>query len=245
MNQNSRTGVNPNTPTPDQAHFDNIESRIQAACENSKRPRSSVTLIGASKQQESEKVERFVGFGLQSVGENYLQEAIEKQQRLSHLKLDWHFIGHIQSNKTKLVAEHFSWVHGVDRLKIARRLGEQNPSDQAINILLQVNLDAEDSKNGAAVCDAPELADSIAQLEGVNLRGLMAIPRPRESTSEQRACFAKAYELRETINQRYKLGLDHLSMGMSNDLEAAIAEGSTMVRIGTALFGPRPAKAHQ
>lgn len=227
-----------NEPSPhDQLHL--IQTRLERACQLAKRDITSVRLVGASKAQSAEKIGRFVKAGLCDLGENYLQEALEKRQTLRERTIRWHFIGHIQSNKTRLVAENFSWVHGVDRLKIAERLARQNPNPQPINLLLQVNLDEEESKHGAPYLATPDLADAIAQLDGVNLRGLMVIPRPRKTTPEQHACFARAFELRERINQTYNLELDQLSMGMSNDLEAAIAEGSSMVRVGTALFGER------
>lgn len=218
-----------------------IRNRIKDATKAVGRDESEVELIGASKMQNHQLVRDFVTGGLGAIGENYLQEAIDKRQHLQDLTLDWHFIGHIQSNKTKLIAENFDWVHGVDRLKVARRIAEQNPRPEPINLLMQINLDNEASKSGASVTQAPQLCDQISQLENVQLRGFMVIPKPRESSAEQAAAFAKAYQLLAQTNQKYGLTMDNLSMGMSNDLEAAIAQGSTMIRIGTDLFGARPA----
>ncbi len=237
-----------------------IQSRIVAAERNAGRVTGSVTLIGASKKQSTDLITAFASAGLQNVGENYLQEGIAKRQDILALgqseespsagefdSLTWHFIGHIQSNKTKPIAQHFSWVHGVDRVKVARRLAEQNPRATAINILIQLNLDAESSKSGVDLKNASQLADEVAQLletlnlehGGAQLRGFMAIPMARDSFDEQRATFARAQELLTLTNQRYGLKLNELSMGMSGDLEAAIYEGATMVRIGTDLFGAR------
>lgn len=216
-----------------------IQNRIQEAASAVGRDASSVTLVGASKKQHPDLIRLFLDHGLQALGENYLQEAISKRAELSDLKPEWHFIGQLQSNKTKLVAEHFSWVHGVDRLKIAQRLAKQNPYPHVINILLQLNVDDEDSKAGVSMNDAAQLASQVVELDGVSLRGFMLIPKARDRVSEQRTVFASAYELMQRTNQRYGLTMDSLSMGMSGDLEAAIAEGSTMVRVGTDLFGKR------
>lgn len=219
--------------------LDKIQNRIQDAANAANRDASSIKLVGASKKQQPELIRLFLEQGLQALGENYLQEAIGKRAELDVLNPEWHFIGQIQSNKTKLVAQNFSWVHGVDRLKIAQRLAKQNPNSDPINILLQLNMDAEESKGGVLVDSAAELADQVAQIGGASLRGFMLIPQPRDSDSEQRAVFASAYQLMQDTNQRYGLVMDSLSMGMSGDLEAAIAEGSTIVRVGTDLFGKR------
>ena len=216
-----------------------VLSRIENACANAGREASSVRLIGASKKQSAATVRSFAAQGLADVGENYLQEAQEKRGLLADLPLVWHFIGQIQSNKTRPIAEHFDWVHGVGRLKIARRLGAQRTSATPINILVQINPDDEESKGGVSPADAPALCAEIADLDGVHLRGFMLIPMARNSYDEQRQVFAQARQLLELTNQRYGLRMDQLSMGMSGDLEAAVAEGSTMVRIGTDLFGPR------
>lgn len=216
-----------------------IQIRIQDAATAANRDASSIKLIGASKKQQPELIQLFLELGLTSLGENYLQEAISKRTKLNEPNPEWHFIGQIQSNKTKLIAENFSWVHSVDRLKIAQRLAKQNPHSDDINLLLQLNVDAEESKAGVLADNVAELADRIAQLGGASLRGFMLIPRARNKESEQRAVFASAYQLMQNVNQRYGLKMDSLSMGMSGDLEAAIAEGSTMVRVGTDLFGKR------
>lgn len=223
-----------------------IQSRINAAEDIAGRVKGSVRLIGASKKQTPELITAFAEAGLRNTGENYLQEGVQKRTQLAQLDLQWHFIGHVQSNKTKPIAEHFGWVHGVDRAKIARRLASQNPKPEPIKLLIQINLDNEDSKSGASVNDAPALANEICQLlqtnsegGGAELRGFMAIPAANNDLNQQRATFAKARKLMLQTNQRYGLGLTELSMGMSGDLEAAIAEGATMVRIGTDLFGAR------
>tara|TARA_B110000116_G_C16754361_1_gene545025 strand:+ start:343 stop:951 length:609 start_codon:yes stop_codon:yes gene_type:complete len=172
-------------------------------------------------------------------GENYLQEALEKQQQLVGLNIVWHFIGPIQSNKTGALAEHFQWVHSVDRLKIARRLSEQRLKHlPALNICLQVNLDNEASKSGVTLAELPALADAVAKLPHLKLRGLMAIPAPRSDVNEQQQSLERLQQALKQLNQQ-GYTLDTLSMGMSGDLEAAIAAGSTMVRIGTDIFGAR------
>lgn len=216
-----------------------VLSRIQKACDAAGRAASEVRLVGACKKQPPELVGAFLDHGLRDLGENYVQEALDKQATLTSDALEWHFIGHLQSNKTKLVAQHFDWVHGVDRLKIATRLAEQRQHKQALKILLQINADQEQSKSGVTPNDAPSLCAQIAELPGVKLMGFMLIPMAREAQSEQQAVFAKAKTLLDATNQRYGLVMQQLSMGMSGDLEAAIAEGSTMVRIGTDLFGAR------
>jgi len=215
-----------------------IQNRILRATAAAKRDQSSVVLVGASKAQPSQLIRDFHDGGLRTLGENYLQEAIEKQAELADLTIQWHFIGKLQSNKTRAVATHFSWVHGVDRYKIARRLSEHRDSNDNLNLLIQLNVDQEESKVGIPPERAPTLCEQISQLENVSLRGFM-VPKARQGFDQQRAPFAIARQTLESINQRYDLKLDTLSMGMSNDLEAAIAEGSTMVRIGTDLFGAR------
>ena len=174
--------------------------------------------------------------GMQDFGENYLQEALGKQAELTDLPLSWHFIGPIQSNKTRAIAENFAWVHSVDRLKIAQRLSEQRPADlPPLNICIQVNVSGEASKSGCTPADLPALANAISALPRLELRGLMAIPEPTEDRAAQDAAFAALRDLQNSLN----LPLDTLSMGMSHDLESAIAQGATWVRIGTALFGAR------
>jgi len=213
-----------------------VAERISAAAQAVQREPASVGLLAVSKTQPAEAIREASAAGLRDFGENYLQEALDKQAQLADLPLHWHFIGPIQSNKTKAIAEHFDWVHSVDRLKIAQRLSEQRPDSlPPLNICLQVNVSGEASKSGCAPQDVAELAGIIAGLPRLRLRGLMAIPEPTDDAAEQHAAFARLRELQQALN----LDLDTLSMGMSQDLEAAIAEGATWVRIGTALFGAR------
>ena len=213
-----------------------VGERIRAAAQASGRDLDSVGLLAVSKTKPAAAVREAYAAGLRDFGENYLQEALEKQAELSELALIWHFIGPIQSNKTKPIAEHFAWVHSVDRLKIAQRLSEQRPTGlPPLNICLQVNVSAEASKSGCAPAELAALAQAVSQLPNLRLRGLMAIPEPTDDVAAQRAAFARLRELRDGL----QLPLDTLSMGMSHDLDAAIAEGATWVRIGTALFGAR------
>ena len=213
-----------------------VGERIRAAAQASGRDLDHIGLLAVSKTKPAAAVREAYAAGIRDFGENYLQEALEKQAELSELPLIWHFIGPIQSNKTKPIAEHFAWVHSVDRLKIAQRLSEQRPADlPLLNICLQVNVSAEDSKSGCAPAELAALALAVSQLPNLRLRGLMAIPEPTDDVAAQRAAFARLRELRDGL----PLPLDTLSMGMSHDLDAAIAEGATWVRIGTALFGAR------
>ena len=210
--------------------------RIREAAQASQRDCAAVGLLAVSKTKPAAAIREAFAAGVQDFGENYLQEALEKQTELGDLPLTWHFIGPIQSNKTKPIAEHFAWVHSVDRLKIAQRLSDQRPAHlPALNICLQVNVSGEASKSGCNPDELPELAYTVTQLPNLRLRGLMTIPEPTDDPSEQRAAFARLRELQQSLS----LDLDTLSMGMSHDLEAAIAEGATWVRIGTALFGAR------
>jgi pyridoxal phosphate enzyme (YggS family) len=210
--------------------------RIREAAQASQRDCATVGLLAVSKTKPAAAIREAFAAGTADFGENYLQEALEKQIELNDLPLTWHFIGPIQSNKTKAIAEHFAWVHSVDRLKIAQRLSDQRPANlPALNICLQVNVSGEASKSGCNPDELPALAQAVTQLPNLRLRGLMTIPEPTDDPSEQRAAFARLRELQQGLN----LGLDALSMGMSHDLEAAIAEGATWVRIGTALFGAR------
>ena len=213
-----------------------VGERIRAAAQASGRDLDHIGLLAVSKTKPAAAVREAYAAGIRDFGENYLQEALEKQAELSELPLIWHFIGPIQSNKTKPIAEHFAWVHSVDRLKIAQRLSEQRPADlPPLNICLQVNVSAEDSKSGCAPAELAALALAVSQLPNLRLRGRMAIPEPTDDVAAQRAAFARLRELRGGL----PLPLDTLSMGMSHDLDAAIAEGATWVRIGTALFGAR------
>ncbi|MGB8973190.1 MAG: YggS family pyridoxal phosphate-dependent enzyme [Pseudomonas capeferrum] len=213
-----------------------LAARIASAAQAAGRDPASIQLLAVSKTKPASAIREIHAAGVRNVGENYLQEALTKQQALVDLPLIWHFIGPIQSNKTKAIAEHFDWVHSVDRLKIAQRLSEQRPAALGpLNICLQVNVSGEDSKSGCAPADLPALAKAVASLPNLRLRGLMAIPEPSDERAVQEAAFATLRELQQGLG----LGLDTLSMGMSHDLEAAIAQGATWVRIGTALFGAR------
>ena len=223
-----------------------LQQKIQVAETNSGREVGSSLLIGASKTQNDVIIRAFYHEGLQHFGENYLNEAVEKINTLSDLMITWHYIGGIQSNKTKAIAENFDWVHTVDRLKIGQRLNKHfgnycknAGSNRKLNVLLQVNLDDEPRKNGVAPENAEVLADELSKLEHLQLRGLMSIPKARDSYQEQVDCHKRLASLQEQLNQKLGLNLDTLSAGMSQDLEAAIAAGSTMIRIGTDLFGKR------
>ena len=213
-----------------------VEARIRAAALAVQRDVTSIHLLAVSKTKPAAALREAYAAGLRDFGENYLQEARAKQVELADLPLCWHFIGPIQSNKTRDIAEHFAWVHSVDRLKIAQRLSEQRPAElPPLNICIQVNVSGEDSKSGCTPHDLPALAAAINALPRLKLRGLMAIPEPTDDRAAQDAAFATVRQLQESLN----MGLDTLSMGMSHDLESAIAQGATWVRIGTALFGAR------
>ncbi|MBA1292346.1 YggS family pyridoxal phosphate-dependent enzyme [Pseudomonas lurida] len=213
-----------------------VSQRIRAAAAAAQRDPDSVHLLAVSKTKPAQAVREAYAAGLRDVGENYLQEALSKQAELTDLPLSWHFIGPIQSNKTRAIAEHFAWVHSVDRLKIAQRLSEQRPAElPPLNICIQVNVSGEASKSGCTPADLPALANAIIALPRLSLRGLMAIPEPTDDRAAQDAAFATVRDLQASLN----LALDTLSMGMSHDLESAIAQGATWVRIGTALFGAR------
>lgn len=213
-----------------------VEARIRDAALAVQRDVTSVHLLAVSKTKPAAALREAYAAGVRDFGENYLQEARAKQVELADLPLSWHFIGPIQSNKTRDIAEHFAWVHSVDRLKIAQRLSEQRPAHlPPLNICIQVNVSGEVSKSGCTPHDLPALAAAINALPRLKLRGLMAIPEPTDDRSEQDAAFATVRTLLQSLN----MGLDTLSMGMSHDLESAIAQGATWVRIGTALFGAR------
>ena len=213
-----------------------VRSRIREAAQASERELTTVQLLAVSKTQPAIAIRAAAACGIADFGENYLQEALQKQQALADLALCWHFIGPIQSNKTKAIAEHFRWVHSVDRLKVAERLSSQRPPElPPLNILLQVNISNEQSKAGCTPEDLPALAQAVAKLPHIQLRGLMAIPQPNPDTAALHEPFARLRKLRDSLG----LPLDSLSMGMSHDLETAISEGATWVRIGTALFGAR------
>ena len=216
-----------------------VDRRIRAAEDAAGRPAGCVSLLAVSKTKPPDQVREAYKSGLTAFGENYAQEMAEKARGLADLPLSWHFIGPIQSNKTAIIAEVSDWVHSVDRLKIARRLSEQRPPEKGpLNILLQVKTSDEDSKSGVLLEALPELIGAIAELPHLMLRGLMTIPAPTRDTMLQRQPFRV---LRETLLslQQAQPELDTLSMGMSGDLEAAIAEGATLVRVGTDIFGAR------
>ncbi|MDC4335399.1 YggS family pyridoxal phosphate-dependent enzyme [Acinetobacter baumannii] len=214
-----------------------VLQQIRTACELAQRAPETVQLLAVSKTHSSERLREMYAAGQRAFGENYLQEALDKIDALQDLDIEWHFIGHVQRNKTKHLAEKFDWVHGVDRLIIAERLSNQRGDDQAaLNICLQVNIDGQESKDGCAPEDVAELVAQMSQLPKIRLRGLMVIPAP-----DNTAAFADAKKLFDAVKVQHAHpeDWDTLSMGMSGDLEAAIAAGSTMVRVGTALFGAR------
>lgn len=220
-----------------------VDASIRAAVDAAGRSRDQVQLLAVSKTFPAEAVLEAIGAGQTAFGENYLQEALDKIAAVSAVLPDrqiaWHFIGPIQSNKTRPIAASFDWVHTVERLKIAQRLSEQRPAGSApLNICLQVNISGEASKSGVTPGELPELARLVAQLPRLRLRGLMAIPEPETDVTRQRAAFARLRALFEALRAD-GLDLDTLSMGMSSDMGAAIAEGATIVRIGTAIFGSR------
>lgn len=219
--------------------YNRVREQILTACNNSGRTLDSVQLLAVSKTRTADEVRQLHSCGQYAFGENYLQEALDKIDALQDLSLEWHFIGPIQSNKTRPIAEHFNWVHSVDRLKVARRLSEQRPAGLApLNICLQVNISGEASKSGCALAELPALAREVATLPSLRLRGLMAIPEAETDPTRQREAFAQVRSALISL-QADLPQLDTLSMGMSGDLDAAIEEGATLVRIGTALFGPR------
>jgi hypothetical protein len=221
--------------------LDKVRSRIHEACKNTGRADSDASLLAVSKLQPAEKIRALFDAGQRDFGENYVQEALLKQQQLADLDIRWHFIGPLQSNKTREVAEHFSWVQSVDREKLLQRLSAQRPPKlPPLNICLQVNIDNEPQKAGAPVAEIPQLAKLANTLPGLRLRGLMAIPAVSADGQTDYQSLLRVADLFRSLRAE-GLELDTLSMGMSGDLEAAIEAGSTMVRIGTDLFGPRPA----
>lgn len=198
-------------------------------------------LLAVSKTKPASMVREAWQFGQKHFGENYLQDALDKIEQLKDLQgIQWHFIGPIQSNKTRDIASHFHWVHSVDRLKIAKRLSDQRPEGlPPLNICLQVNTSGESSKSGGRLDELPELVQGVRELPGLKLRGLMTIPAPESDPQKQRQPFRALAHQMKALNEQYALAMDTLSMGMTGDLEAAIEEGATIVRIGTALFGAR------
>jgi len=219
-----------------------VHHRIERACALAQRPVTEVTLLAVSKTFDRDAVRDALAAGQQAFGENYVQEGLEKIAALADQRqyIQWHMIGPLQSNKTRAVAEAFDWVQSVDRLRIAERLSQQRPVDMPpLNVCIQVNISGEASKSGAAPDDVPTLARAIAALPRLRLRGLMAIPEPQGDLEAQRAPHRRLCELYDALRAD-GLALDTLSIGMSADLEAAVMEGSTMVRVGTAIFGLRP-----
>ena len=220
-----------------QASRNQVLQHIADACKQAQREPESVQLLAVSKTQPSESLREMYQTGQCAFGENYLQEALDKIENLNDLVIEWHFIGHVQRNKTKHLAASFAWVHGVDRLMIAERLSKQREANQApLNICLQVNIDAQESKDGCQPSEVAELVKNISLLPHLKLRGLMVIPAPDHTQA-----FADAKQLFDSVKQEHAQpeDWDTLSMGMSGDMTAAIAAGSTMVRVGTALFGAR------
>jgi pyridoxal phosphate enzyme (YggS family) len=220
-------------------NLNRIRARILESTATYGRDPDSVLLLAVSKKKPAAEIRRAWQLGQRDFGENYLQEAQQKMRELEDLDICWHFIGAIQSNKTRNIAEAFDWAHCIDRARIARRLSDQRPAGMApLNVCIQVNIDHEDSKAGIDLAEVAELAAEIHRLPGIRLRGLMTIPAPRESFAEQRKAFSLLGAELASLRQQ-GIDCDTLSMGMTQDMEAAIAEGSTLVRIGTAIFGER------
>lgn len=224
--------------------IERVLSRIAAACRDSSRDPSSIRLLAVSKLQSTDKIRHVYAAGQRAFGENYVQEAVAKVGELSDLsEIQWHLIGPLQSNKTREVAETMHWVHSVDRLKIAERLSAQRPDSMPpLNVCVQFNISGEASKSGASIAEADTLLDAVSRLPRLRLRGVMGMPEPGLSPDATRLQFLSLRDVYECAKARYA-SVDTFSIGMSDDLEIAIACGSTMVRIGTALFGARPAKA--
>ena len=217
-----------------------VDRIIAQALQDAHRQPDEATLLAVSKAFPAAAIRQAYQAGQTAFGESYLQEALEKIVSLRDLPLQWHYIGPVQSNKTRLIAEYFCWVHSVDRLKTAGRLSEQRPENlPPLNVCIQVNISGEDSKGGVAPHQLAPLAHAVASLPRLTLRGLMAIPAPAETLAAQRESFARLREMKQALNGQ-GLALDTLSMGMSHDLRAAILEGATIVRVGNAIFGARP-----
>lgn len=231
-------------------NLDKVSKSIKKAETDSARPEGSVSLLPVSKTQSAETLTAAIELGLDCFGENYLNEALAKQNALqeclseqAYQALVWHFIGPIQSNKTRAIAEHFDWVQSLDRIKIAKRLNEQRPTQrQPLAVCIQVNVDDEATKSGISLTELDALAEQVAELPNLQLRGLMAIPAAKASAEQQAQSFARMQQAFKQLKAQYP-SVDTLSMGMSGDMALAIAHGSTMVRVGTALFGARAPKA--
>ncbi len=229
-----------------EANLQEVRERIARSCQLAGRDAEDVTLLAVSKTFDADAVRQAQAAGQRVFGENYVQEGIEKIQSLRldrpEITLEWHCIGPLQSNKSRLVAEHFDWVQSVDRLKIAQRLSEQRPENLApLQLCLQVNVDGGANKSGVAPDELLALAQAVAQLPNICLRGLMSVPEPVAGFEAQRAVFLQVKALFDDLNAR-GFALDTLSLGMSDDLDAAVAAGSTMVRVGRAIFGSRPTR---
>jgi PLP dependent protein len=227
-------------------HLDLVRERIRQACAAAGRDPAQVSLLAVSKTFGPEAVLQAMDAGQLAFGENYIQEGVDKilaiREARPGVSLQWHCIGPVQSNKTRLVAEHFDWLQSLDRLKIAQRLSEQRPAELApLQVCLQVNVDGGPTKSGVSPAELPALAEAVAQLPKLRLRGLMCIPEPAEGFEAQGVVFAQARALFDGLNDR-GFALDTLSMGMSEDLDAALAAGATMVRVGRGIFGNRPVK---
>ncbi|VEA67693.1 Predicted enzyme with a TIM-barrel fold [Serratia plymuthica] len=226
-----------------QQNLQDVRSRIAAAAQGCARAPEEITLLAVSKTKPVAAIAEAIAAGQRAFGENYVQEGVDKVQHFATLPegatLNWHFIGPLQSNKSRLVSEHFAWCHTVDRLRIAQRLSDQRPAGMPpLNVLIQINISDEQSKSGIVLAELPALAEAVAALPNVTLRGLMAIPAPEEDYQRQLAVFGQMSDAFLALQQRYPQ-VDTLSMGMTDDMAAAIAAGSTLVRIGTAIFGAR------
>ncbi len=220
-------------------NLNDIRMQIEAAAIASHRNSNDISLLAVSKRKPVEDIRLAYSCGQRDFGENYLQEAQQKMEALSDLDINWHFIAAIQSNKTRPIAEAFDWVHCIDRFKIAKRLSDQRPATMpALNVCIQVNVEQEASKSGITLNEVNALAGQIAELPNLKLRGLMAIPTPQDDNEAQRKPFAQLRQALEQLNEK-GFDCDTLSMGMTHDMSAAIAEGATLVRIGTAIFGER------
>jgi pyridoxal phosphate enzyme (YggS family) len=222
------------------ANLHNVRARVAAACEKAGRDPAEVSVLAVSKKHPARRIRELHGFGQHAFGENYVQEALAKQAQLAGVDIEWHFIGPLQSNKSREVAEHFAWVQSADRSKILRRLSAQRPDDlPPLNICVQVNIDREPQKAGVLPDEAQDLVRLAQALPKLRLRGLMTIPRMGGEAYDPTDSYRRMYELFREL-QTASAGMDTLSMGMSADLEQAVLQGSTMVRIGTDLLGPRP-----
>lgn len=220
-------------------NLDKIRNEISEAEKQFERPSGSVSLLAVSKTRSVDEIMTAYNAGQRHFGENYCQEAVEKIETIGQNKITWHFIGPIQSNKTSLIAHHFDWVHTIDRVKIARRLNESRLENAtALNICIQINISGEESKSGITLDSIDDFISELSQFKRLKIRGLMALPAPSNNFVQQKVAFSKLHKKFNTLQQLHP-ELDTLSIGTTQDMQAAIAEGATMVRIGTAIFGPR------